>query len=71
VKKTTFNDARNPLCEKRKYTVHRTSLERPSSIVWYFYCPWCGWSLSGGGKRCPCGAIFGSMNGYKLPGGAK
>ena len=30
-------------------------------------CPWCGshveaftWSLSGGGKRCECGAIFGS-----------
>ena len=53
--------------ERREYTIKREGLERPSSIVWYFDCPFCGdeikaflWSLSGGGKRCNCGALFGS-----------
>lgn len=72
--KTTFEGI-NRGAECRAYTVHRKTLERPSSIVLYFDCPWCGceikaylWSLSGGGKRCDCGAIFGSRgNGYKLP----
>ena len=61
-------------CERREYEVHRHGLESPSSVVWYFDCPWCGeeikaylWSLSGGGKRCRCGAIFGSWGfGRKL-----
>lgn len=73
MRKTTFSDARNG-AEHRTFTVHRTGLEYPSSIIWYFRCPWCDheikaylWSLAGGGKRCLCGAIFGSTGGYKLP----
>jgi hypothetical protein len=34
----------------------------------YITCPFCGervrayvWSLAGGGKRCPCGALHGSL----------
>lgn len=34
----------------------------------YITCPFCGevvkayiWSLCGGGKKCPCGALHGSM----------
>lgn len=72
-RKTSFSDMRRG-AEKRGYAVHRQGLEYPSSITWYFDCPWCGheikaylWSLSGGGKRCACGAIFGTGGGYKLP----
>ena len=72
--KTAFTDIRKPECEAREYVVHRTGLEHTSSNTVYFDCPWCGyevkaylWSLCGGGKRCDCGAIFGSMRGYKIP----
>lgn len=73
MRRTTFADIGTPGCERREFTVHRTGLERPSSLTWYFNCPWCGlevkayvWSISGGGKRCHCGAIFGASAGYKL-----
>ncbi len=73
MKRTKFSDARDPRCERRLYTVHRTGLERPSSLTQYFKCPWCQqevkayvWSLAGGGKRCDCGAIFGMTGGYKM-----
>lgn len=63
-RKTTWDD-RNT--DQREYTLSSSTLEHPSSIVWWFDCPWCGgeikaylWSLSGGGKRCDCGAIFGA-----------
>ncbi len=71
---TQFTDITKPECEVREYHVLRRTVERPSSVVWYFDCPWCGteikaylWSLSGGGKRCGCGAIFAARGqGYKL-----
>lgn len=73
MRRTTFNDILNPNCERREYTVKREGLERPSHVIWYFDCPFCGneikaylWSLSGGGKRCLCGAIFGSRRAYKM-----
>ena len=66
--KTTWNDTRE--AERRQWTLKRTSLERPSSVVYYIECPFCGeevkaylWSLCGCGKRCECGALFsGSLN---------
>lgn len=74
VRKTAFSDIRKG-AEQRRYEVHRQRLEYPSSITIYFDCPWCGnevkaylWSLSGSGKKCHCGAIFGSGSRcYKLP----
>lgn len=51
--------------ETRQINVHHKGLEPPSSVTLYFYCPFCRdevkaylWSLSGGGKRCGCGAFF-------------
>lgn len=72
--KTTFSDQHNPNCERKPFTVTGRGLERPSSRIVYFNCPWCEteikayvWSLNGGGKRCECGAIFsGRGHGYKL-----
>jgi len=72
-RKTSFSDIRKG-AEERKFQVHTQYVERPSSIVWEFACPWCGddvkaylWSMSGGGKRCLCGAIFSSCGyGYKI-----
>jgi len=73
-RKTSFSDIRNG-AEEREYRVHTSYVEPPSSVVWEFDCPWCGdtvkaylWSLSGGGKRCLCGAVFSSRgSGYKKP----
>jgi len=72
--KTRFDDIHKVNCETRKIEVHRDGLEHPSSRIIYFNCPWCKnevkayvWSMCGGGKRCDCGAIFGSYGrGYKL-----
>lgn len=70
---TTWNDIKKKNCEHRDIEIHRTGLERPSSVIWYFDCPWCGdeiktylWSFAGSGKRCDCGAIFSFLGGYKL-----
>ena len=73
---TTFKDIRAPECEVRPLEIIRRGLEAPSSRVVYFDCPWCKveikayvWSICGGGKRCRCGALFGSGGrGYKLGG---
>lgn len=73
-RKTSFADIRAG-AERREFTVDSQYVERPSSVVWEFVCPWCGdsvkaylWSMSGGGKRCLCGAIFSSRgDGYKKP----
>lgn len=64
--KTTFNDINRDDCEERQYTTSNwVSRMGRSSID--IRCPWCSavfrayvWSLSGGGKRCRCGALFGS-----------
>lgn len=72
---TRYADINKPECERLDYKVVSTGLEHPSSIVWYIECPFCLnevkaflWSLSGGGKRCGCGALFGSHgNAYKMP----
>ena len=65
VRKTRWANGQN--AEAREYEVDRQTLESPSSVVWWIDCPWCGrevkaylWSLSGGGKRCECGALFGA-----------
>ena len=57
--------------ERRKIEVHREGLEPPSSVTLYFDCPFCHtevkaylWSLSGGGKRCKCGAFFARSGAY-------
>ena len=49
-------------------------VEPPSSTTAYIGCPWCGdevkvyvWSLHGGGKRCPCGALIGGWGGVREP----
>lgn len=54
--------------DERVFQVKSERLEPPSSVVWYFTCPFCTsevkaylWSLSGGGKRCECGAYFNRM----------
>lgn len=51
--------------EARPYTVKHETLEPPSSIVLWIECPFCRadvkaykWSISGGGKRCQCGALL-------------
>lgn len=65
--KPTFDEAaRHPeRFESRLFQVKRRGLEPPSSVTLYFDCPFCGseikaylWSLSGGGKKCGCGALF-------------
>lgn len=77
-RKTTFGDIRAG-AESREYEVVSQTLEYPSSIVWHISCPWCGgsvkaylWSLSGGGKRCECGAVFSAQGvAYKKKGGGE
>lgn len=53
--------------EARRGKVVRTGLKPPSSNFSICKCPWCGgetkafwWSLAGGGKKCGCGAKYGS-----------
>lgn len=47
------------------FEVEAETLERPSSRVLWIRCPHCHdlekaylWSISGGGKRCQCGALL-------------
>jgi len=56
--------------ETRYISVKRKGLEAPSSATLYFNCPFCNvevkaylWLLSGGGKRCDCGALFTGLSG--------
>ena len=56
--------------ERREYTIASETAEGnvqnvASNIVWMIVCPFCSetvkaylWSLSGGGKRCTCGAML-------------
>lgn len=72
---TRFSDVNKPECEKLEYRKLSESMEHPSSVVWYIECPFCLaevkaylWSLCGGGKRCGCGALMGSLGtAYKMP----
>ena len=61
--KTTFCDVVSGLCETREHerSATKSRMGRSSCVV---TCPFCGekvtafiWSIAGGGKRCPCGAI--------------
>lgn len=73
--KTTFNDVNKPECERREYRGinYRSAMGKSTVDI---ICPFCNsqtvayiWSLSGGGKRCTCGALFGSRGvAYKLHG---
>lgn len=60
----------------RKGKVLRTGLKPPSSNFSICKCPWCEgetkafwWSLAGGGKKCYCGAKYGSGLMYAPPKG--
>ena len=76
--KTKFSDIGMSNCEQRQYKIHTEYSEHGRSRI-VFACPWCQqdvtayvWSVTGGGKRCDCGAIFGgSGTGYKLIEGGK
>jgi hypothetical protein len=69
---TSFKDAAAGLCETRQHNRGRTHSAFGRSYC-HIRCPFCLetvtayiWSLSGGGKRCLCGAIHDSMgNTYK------
>lgn len=48
---------------KRRYSIKRRGMDRPSSKWSEIRCPFCltlvkayHWSLAGGGKKCTCGA---------------
>lgn len=71
---TTFADMHDPRCVQREWKNiggYRSEIGRSSFRL---RCPFCSrelrvavWSISGGGKRCECGAIFGSGgSAYKL-----
>lgn len=71
--KTRFIDIRRPDCEMREHTRSSTRSRFGRSYC-LIACPFCQsevvayiWSLAGGGKRCPCGAIHSSQGStYKL-----
>lgn len=53
--------------EAREYTIAGTYSKDNGRTEVDIICPFCGeritartWSLAGGGKRCTCGALFGS-----------
>jgi hypothetical protein len=63
--KTTFRDIAT--AESRDYERSATYSAVGRSYC-YITCPFCRervkvyiWSLAGGGKRCPCGALHGSL----------
>lgn len=62
----TFAQQEDENVERREWTGTLGPSTMGRSIV-YITCPFCKtevtayqWSLSGGGKRCPCGALFGA-----------
>jgi hypothetical protein len=70
--KTTFRDAAE--ADQREHERSATSSLFGRSFC-YITCPFCHervrayvWSLAGGGKRCPCGALHGNLGmTYKKP----
>lgn len=73
MKRTSHNDISNPNTQQRPYTAVERYREM-GRVHLTLTCPFCtnetyafAWSLAGGGKRCDCGALFGSRNiAYKL-----
>jgi hypothetical protein len=64
--KTTWDDVARGRCETRRWESAGYCAAMGRSSL-YIYCPFCArrviafvWSLSGCGKRCDCGALFGS-----------
>lgn len=62
----TWAETGGPGVERRTYETRGGSSRNGRSTV-VIVCPWCTahvtaylWSLAGGGKRCDCGALFGS-----------
>lgn len=72
-KKTTWVDKGSPDCEEKDYAAYEGKKEHGKSTM-IIVCPYCEshvtaykWSLCAGGKRCGCGALFGSRGiAYKL-----
>lgn len=65
-KPTKFTDINNPNTLHRSYTAVE-NWRSMGRVKLTLTCPFCSaevpaylWSLSGGGKRCDCGALFGS-----------
>lgn len=63
-----WSETRDPSVEQRTYTNTPVN-HRVGRSTLYITCPFCGdsvrtvlWSLCGGGKRCSCGALFGSLS---------
>jgi len=59
--------------EPKQYTSSRYVREANGKTHFDIKCPFCGevvtaylWSLSGGGKKCPCGAMH-SAHGLTFP----
>lgn len=55
-----------PAVEGREYAIISESPGSNGRSTYTLRCPFCQgrvvayvWSLAGGGKRCPCGALFG------------
>lgn len=72
--RTTANDIGLGRVDEREFTAVYHRPTATGQIQMRLTCPFCHgdttaylWSLSGGGKRCPCGAYFGSRGTtYKL-----
>lgn len=70
---TTWNDVNKPECEQRTFRMY-TEYSRVGRTRLHITCPFCDgsvtaflWSISGGGKRCDCGAMLGGRGvAYKL-----
>lgn len=66
--KTTWDDVSKKTVEIRGFTSCGQSARRNGRSNIDIICPFCNdrvttykWSLCGGGKRCGCGALFGSL----------
>ena len=72
-RKTKLNDINKPFCQQKIYTAYDGKSEHGRSTM-IIVCPFCGlhvtvyrWSVRGGGKQCPCGALLGGLSlAYKL-----
>jgi hypothetical protein len=67
---TTYRDLKTAECREHSSTAVQPVQNGRSYC--YVTCPFCGaevkayvWSLAGGGKRCPCGALHTTIVTYK------